>query len=205
MENFKEDAFEKGRLFENYVERVLFPKRTYLLLDRTHSFKQNAYRYVESSKKPDFKFRSKTTSQEFYVEVKFRAKYDSNDQVTIMKPTQFTRFTELNKELPILVVIGVGGKPDNPDLISLIPFQELQYLNIYKSVINNHKIDKNNAYELKLRDENKRKASQQAIITPYETEDEGVDSKPNRNPIYIWSFVLIFLISYTLLSFTKLK
>ena len=44
-----------GKRFEDHVEN-LFSKRYFRLLEKTHSFKTNSDRYVESSKNPDFIF-----------------------------------------------------------------------------------------------------------------------------------------------------
>jgi hypothetical protein len=50
----------KGKRFEDYVEK-LFDQQYYSIVEKTHSYRQNEDRYVESSMNPDFTFRYKRT------------------------------------------------------------------------------------------------------------------------------------------------
>ena len=61
-------SFKMGEKFENYVRESLFVKNYYDILERTHNYCNNNKDYVESSLKPDFKFRDKWSKKEFYVE-----------------------------------------------------------------------------------------------------------------------------------------
>lgn len=64
-------SFKMGEQFETYVRKCLFIDNYYEILERTHNYKTNQD-YVQSSLKPDFKFRDRQTKKEFYVEAKFR-------------------------------------------------------------------------------------------------------------------------------------
>ena len=59
-----------GKRFEDHVES-LFSKKYFKILEKTHSFKTNAERYVESSKNPDFIFEYSPTKEAFAIECKF--------------------------------------------------------------------------------------------------------------------------------------
>ena len=63
----RQEAFEKGELFEKYVSDVLFPTHAFDLIHRTNSRAQNINRYAADTLKPDFKFRCRETNQEFYI------------------------------------------------------------------------------------------------------------------------------------------
>jgi hypothetical protein len=65
------ESFKIGEQFEEYVREAIFTNTNYDLVERTHNYKSNSRDYVESSLKPDFKFRDRKTKREFYVEAKF--------------------------------------------------------------------------------------------------------------------------------------
>lgn len=136
------DSFRIGTAFENYLEKKIFPKEYFDVLHKTHSYEQNSDRYVESSNNPDFKFRCKKTKRVFHVEAKFRSKYDSDQRVTVINLNQFARFSDLNQpECPVLIAIGIGSNPDDPDIISLMPLRETAHEKLYKSVLQKYKIN----------------------------------------------------------------
>ncbi|MWW23148.1 hypothetical protein [Algibacter lectus] len=137
-------SFEKGELFEKFVEDKLFKVTDYDLIHRTNSISQNETRYAEDTLKPDFKFRCKTTQQEFYVEAKFRSGFNAKDMIEVISYNQIERFKIIQKEenTPVYIAIGYGGVPDNPNYVSLIPLDELSYLELYDSYLRRFHIDK---------------------------------------------------------------
>ena len=74
------DSFKKGDLFEKFVENELFQATDYTLVHRTNTYDQNETRYAEETLRPDFKFRCKKTKQEFYVEAKYRSRFNARKQ-----------------------------------------------------------------------------------------------------------------------------
>lgn len=140
--NYK--SFEKGEEFEKFVENELFNEKEYNLVHRTNNFEQNKSRYSEDTLKPDFKFRCKKTFQEFYIEAKYRSKFNLNDKIEIMSINQLERFKKIqeNEGIPIYIAIGYIGKPSEPNNISLIPLSELIYLELYPSFLRKFNIDK---------------------------------------------------------------
>lgn len=125
------------------MENTIFTQSAYVLVEKTHSFYQNRWRFVESSKNPDFKFRDRKSGREFYVEAKFRSNINPDDKVTLFKPTQFDRFKSMdNKACPIFIVVGLLGSPDNPESVSLIPLHELKYPHPFQSILFRHRISK---------------------------------------------------------------
>lgn len=70
----KPETYVKGDEFEQYVRKHLFTKEEYDLVHQTHDYKTNKNDFVETSKEPDFKFRSRRSGREFLVEVKYRSR-----------------------------------------------------------------------------------------------------------------------------------
>lgn len=140
----KDYSFEKGELFEKFVADELFKAADYDLIHRTNSYDQNKSRYAEDTRKPDFKFRCKKTKQEFYVEAKFRSGFNSDNKIEVISYGQIERFKIFQKKenTPIYIVVGYGRSPDNPYNVSLIPLNELSYLELYPSFLKRFKIDK---------------------------------------------------------------
>ena len=119
--SFNEDSHFKGKQFENFVQNVLFPSSHYKILHKTNDFEQNSQRFVASTLKPDFKFQSLVTGEEFYVEAKYRSK-TYNDRYQILSNRQFASFPELSKSTPIYIAYGYGGEANEPEFVSLLPY-----------------------------------------------------------------------------------
>jgi hypothetical protein len=129
-----------GKRFEDYVES-LFSKKYFKILEKTHSFKTNAERYVESSKNPDFIFEYGPTREKFAVECKFRTKLNHKGQLEWSYPAQLKRYQEfaIQHKIPVYIVIGLEEEPeddsDEPEgFIFNIPLSEAKYPALYESV-----------------------------------------------------------------------
>jgi hypothetical protein len=68
----KPETYVKGDEFEQYVRKCLLPKGRYDLVHQTHDYSANENDFVETSKEPDFRFRSRRSRREFLVEAKYR-------------------------------------------------------------------------------------------------------------------------------------
>jgi hypothetical protein len=125
------ESFKMGEEFENYVRKYLFVDKYYDIIERTHNYKTNKD-YVESSLKPDFKFRDKWTKKEFYVEVKFRTGF-YNNKIVWCKEKQLARYLDYNKQLPVFIMLGMGDNPKYPEFLSLIPLAQAKYTGLFQS------------------------------------------------------------------------
>jgi hypothetical protein len=133
-------GFKKGEKFEEYTESF-FPEEDYDLLEKTHNTKTNDKRFVESSMKPDFKFRDKKTRKSFYVESKYRSALFNNKVEWCKDLNQLKRYQEYNKECPVFILIGFGGKSSYPDEVYLIPLAEAKYTGLYPSVLKKYVVE----------------------------------------------------------------
>jgi hypothetical protein len=140
-----------GKRFEDHVER-LFSLKYFKIVEKTHSFKTNSERYVESSKNPDFIFEYMPTKERFAVECKYRTQLNRNNQLEWSKPAQFQRYQEFayQKKIPVFVVIGLElafeseNDPDYDDIEKFmfnIPLNEAKYPALYESVFSKFERD----------------------------------------------------------------
>lgn len=85
--------------------------------------------YAETTSQPDvlleFKLRGKAS--ELSVECKWRKKYYKNG-VEFAKKEQFERYKEFQKQrnIPVFIAIGIGGKGMTPEEFYVIPLQEIK-------------------------------------------------------------------------------
>jgi hypothetical protein len=131
--NISDDPEVVGKWFEDEVLK-LFSTKYFKIIEKTHSYKTNADRYVESSKNPDFVFEYSPTKERFAVECKFRTKLNQKGQLEWSYPAQLKRYQEfaLQHNIPVFIVIGLdledGGFMFN------IPLSEAKYPALYESV-----------------------------------------------------------------------
>lgn len=128
------ESFLRGEDFEKYVEDYLFLKSHYELLEKTHNYQTNSKNYVEASLKPDFKYRDRVTKKEFYVEAKFRTS-DYKNKFVWCNEAQLSRYQAINKQNPVFLILGDGGKADWPDNLSLIPISKAKYTGLFPSFV----------------------------------------------------------------------
>ncbi len=138
-EVIKPESFVKGDEFEEYVRSYLFPKDEYNILHRTHDYETNKDDFVEDSKEPDFKFKSIKSGKEFFIEAKYRSNY-SDGTVEWCKLYQLKRYRDIDKEIPIYIVIGLGQDPRDPEKIFLIPMKEIRYQKLFRSFLKQYQI-----------------------------------------------------------------
>jgi hypothetical protein len=137
--NPDDDAFKKGEKFENYTESF-FPASHYGLVEKTHDSKTNKKRFIESSLKPDFKFRDKKTNKCFYVEAKYRSRMVNGKIEWCKSIDQLRRYQEYNNECPVFILIGYEGKPSRPHFVFLIPLTAAKYTSLYFEILEPYRI-----------------------------------------------------------------
>ena len=131
-----DDPFVVGLRFEDYVED-LFSKKYFSIAEKTHSTETNKERYVESSMNPDFVFRYIPSGEMFAVECKYRSGLN-REMLDWTNPKQLKRYQKFSQEqeMPVFIVIGLGGDADAPDEMFNIPLEEAKYPKLYPSVFN---------------------------------------------------------------------
>ena len=118
--NYEEPYF-KGEQFEIFVRTCLFVDRYYDLLEKSPLYTTNKALFSKSALKPDFKLEDWYTGKQFYVEAKYRSSWTKDMSVRWTYDLQFARYQTYNKECPTFLILGVGGSPTRPDLVTLLP------------------------------------------------------------------------------------
>ncbi len=136
-ELFKPVAFLKGDDFERCLRKNVYKKDEYELVMKTHGFHENKKDYVESSLFPDYLFRNRKTQEEFFVEAKYRENLYKG-KVKWCNHYQFRRYKQLNKETPVIIAIGLGGRPANPKNIFLVPLDQIEYYTLTPGYLENY-------------------------------------------------------------------
>ena len=142
------EGFKKGQAFEGYIRKHLFTKDEFDMLHRTPDYATNKNDFIiEDSIEPDFKFRVKKTRKEFWVEAKYRSTYYED----WYKPSQLERYKEINKELPVYITLGLGGEPDSPGQVFLIPVKDIKWPKLFRSFLekNHYEVPKHKPIDYK--------------------------------------------------------
>lgn len=132
------ESFKIGEKFEGYVREFLFLSRHYDLLERTHNYTTNKD-YVISSLNPDFKFRDRDTKREFYVEAKFRSAL-YNGKIVWCNESQLKRYSDINKNTPVFLILGFGEDPGYPDGVYLLPLSQAKCTGLFPSHVEKFQI-----------------------------------------------------------------
>jgi len=125
----------KGKRFEQFVIEKFDPNY-FTIVGKSHSWKTNEERFVESSLDPDYILRYKPSMEEFAVECKYRSRLNQKGMLECCKPHQFQRYKEFmqKKKIPVYIVVGLGGDDDDPRDLYVIPLQDMKYPALYPNV-----------------------------------------------------------------------
>ena len=135
----KPETYVKGDEFEQYVRKHLFTKEGYDLVHQTHDYEANKNDFVETSKEPDFKFRSRRSGREFLVEVKYRSAFYQG-AVEWCKPYQLKRYKTIDKAMSVFVAIGLGGLPKSPEHVYIVPIKHIKYTRLFPSFLKDYEV-----------------------------------------------------------------
>jgi len=137
-EEISDDPEWKGYRFEKYVESLFDPKY-FSLIEKTHSYRVNQERYVESSMNFDFIWKYKPTRKEFAVEAKYRSHLNKDKMLPVSRADQLQRYKDFanKREIPYFIVIGLAGYDDEPESMFCIPLNEVKFPDLYPSIFKN--------------------------------------------------------------------
>lgn len=121
------DEQKKGHVFECYVvER--FSKDYFTLLE-WRSDKYHEGRYAESNKLPDLEYRFTTSYHDFpiAIECKWRADFFKG-RIEWAKGYQLSNYRRYERErgVPVFVIVGVGGQPNDPAAVYIVPLPHIR-------------------------------------------------------------------------------
>mgnify|MGYP001558872942 CR=1 FL=1 len=124
------NSYQKGSRFEKYLANQ-FPESKYKIVDRTRDNGKYLARHVESDGNPDLRLRNLETRNEFAIECKWRAKWRGNpshgDVGIFWNPKWTERYLAYgrNNKIPVFLSLGVGGTPEKPKEVYIVPMEVL--------------------------------------------------------------------------------
>ncbi|WP_233564700.1 hypothetical protein [Methanohalophilus sp. RSK] len=137
-ENKVEESIKKGDSFEQFVADK-FSKKYFSIVDWTTDVTRKYNRKVESNSNPDLCFRYTPNDDRFAVECKFRSGLYQGG-ISWCKKYQMDKYKEYseNNDIPLYIVIGLGGSPESPERMFCIPIEEAKYTKLYPSIFENY-------------------------------------------------------------------
>ena len=132
--------------FEQYVLNILCSEGQFSV----EQWNTDYYDGVVSRKYPDFIMTFKPAKKKFAVECKYLKDFHIHEEIKepVLKWTsqkQIDSYCDYSfrEGIPVTIVIGVRGKPNEPESIYCIPLEKVKrYPEIYPSVYSNHRRDK---------------------------------------------------------------
>ncbi|ABO34837.1 hypothetical protein MmarC5_0523 [Methanococcus maripaludis C5] len=143
-EEIKNDqtSYEKGTAFKLCC-LDMFPEKDFDLLEMSHDDpKASNGRFIKSDLKPDLQFNHKKTDSPFSVECKYRSNLFKGAYSWANNKKQADKYREfeLESQIPVYIAMGLGGTPEKPEQIYLMPLKEIQYNSLYPSVLNDYEV-----------------------------------------------------------------
>ena len=132
----------KGDQFERFVRDKLFPKETHDIIAKTPANPENKPRHAPA-KPPNLRFKTKANGFEFYVEAKFRAKSSGDGKLEWCKNVDLKRHQETDNTTPVLLALGLGGRPSAPAKVYLIPVRHIRFTKLHTSFLQRYEIPPN--------------------------------------------------------------
>lgn len=136
----------KGDLFEQYIIKKF--NKEYFTIKEWRSDKYINGIYAESNKNPDIELEFKLTSSRFAVECKYR-KNLFNGGIEVAKDYQLSNYKRFGSErnMDVYIVVGLGGEPQFPEELFLIPVKTIEnkYIN-YEQLVKHRKVPASNFF-----------------------------------------------------------
>jgi hypothetical protein len=63
-----------------------------------------------------------------------------NNAIEWCRQYQLPRYQKINETIPVFAAIGVGGKPDHPETLFLVPVSHIRYTHLFKSFLGNYNV-----------------------------------------------------------------
>lgn len=143
------DSVEKGLVFEKFiVQQFDIYKGYFTLLDwRSDKFHRGVF--PKSSQNPDlvYQYKHKDFVRTFAVECKYRSRA-FNGSIQIMDKNNYKTYEAFHRnEMPVYIALGIGGEPNNPTEMYLIPFQQVK-LEMYYNELSKYRKPRKFFYDM---------------------------------------------------------
>jgi hypothetical protein len=118
----------KGREFEDYILGMFnIQKDSELVLEEWQSDKSLGEIHPENNSNPDFVFRY-GKKEKFAIECKWRERLSFKANTSTFPTKQIEKYLDFSavRQIPVTIVLGIGGEPSAPNVLYIIPLEELQ-------------------------------------------------------------------------------
>lgn len=118
----------KGREFEDYILGMFnIQKDSELVLEEWQSDKSLGEIHPENNSNPDFVFRY-GEKEKFAIECKWRERLSFKANTSTFPTKQIEKYLDFSavRQIPVTIVLGIGGEPSAPNVLYIIPLEELQ-------------------------------------------------------------------------------
>ena len=133
---------QKGYDFEKYI--VTCFNKKYFTVEKWTGDKYVDGQYDPSNLDPDLvmKLQLKDESHTFAIECKWRKEFQNN-YVNVASEEQLKRYADYGKEkgIPTFVAVGIGGTPDAPAHLYMVPIQKLRYEKAKKEYLEQFEVE----------------------------------------------------------------
>ena len=139
----KQDPYRTGKQFEDWA-LYLFPAESFNIIHKTVGGADLNGRFTEDCVNPDYKFRDLATNEEFWVECKYRSHRGEKGNLEWTDDERLQRYKEIRRRTgtPVYVLIGLGGRPDDPEELFFFNLDELGYKTLFYGTQNQIRIGK---------------------------------------------------------------
>lgn len=124
----QDENYEKGRKFEEFTVG-LFDKKYFDILDWRGDKVAEDGRFAKANQLPDLEMQLnlRDGSHRFAIECKWRSRLDTTGGKWTY-PAQLERYRTFAEErgVPVFIVLGVGGKPEAPKYVNVIPLEAIK-------------------------------------------------------------------------------
>lgn len=127
-DEFTDENKKKGRLFEDFITSLFNASFT---IEHLQSDRGVNGRFAESNKNPDIVMRlnfNNGSSNLLAVECKYRSNIVKSQNIVLCKEKQLFNYKEFGykNNMPVFLALGVGGKPDIPEEVYIVPIMNLK-------------------------------------------------------------------------------
>ena len=125
----QDESYAKGLAFEEFIVKRF--DTNFFTVKEWRGDKQVDGVYAQSNTYPDlvinFNYRKEKVSVDFAVECKWRQSFFKNE-IEWSSKQQIERYNQFSREknIPVFVAMGIGGEPDAPEQMYIVPLDKLQ-------------------------------------------------------------------------------
>ena len=121
-------SYDRGNEFETYVSRM-FPSDRFELTYRTVTDREAGGEFVEGMEYPDLRLTEISSGRRFWVECKYRVSTRPDGGIAWCDEHQIETYRRIERDsgYPVFVMMGVGGRPDNPFRVYCVNLDHLRF------------------------------------------------------------------------------